>query len=244
MDITVKVTRAKEFAEALDVFFLTLPPGVEAPTKVTVPADKSELNVTLVGHPAAERGEWKLLVETKVGVAGRGDRDPLMVGNNGLGTGGPGDRPRRKKSADGLPAVASEVTAVTVANPAVVGKFAPAGVEQGKAVTVTCQFEKETAAAFTAKLDGLPPRATAPNVEVKAGAKSVSFTVTVAADTPPGDHKSLVCELSGTVSGHPVVYRVGRGGSLKVAAPGTVQTDTSGKPLSPLDALRQAEKKK
>jgi uncharacterized Zn-finger protein len=110
-------------------------------------------------------------------------------------------------------------------------------------VTVTCQFEKPTEAAFTAKLDGLPPRATTPSVEVKAGAKAVSFTVSVAADTPPGDHKSLVCELSGTVNGHPVVYRVGRGGSLKVAAPGAVQTDKDGKPLSPLDALRQAEKK-
>ncbi len=247
MDVTVKVTRAKDFAEALDVFFLTLPPGVEAPTKVTIPADKSEVTVTLVGHPSAERGEWKLLVESKVGVAGRGERDPLMVGNNGLGTGGPptpgtGRRPRRK-SADGLPPVASDVTAITVANPLVVGKLAPAAVEQGKGVSVVCEFEKPTEAAFTAKLDGLPPRATAPTVEVKPGAKSVTFAVTVAADTPTADHKSLVCELSGTVGGHAVVYRVGRGGSLKVAAPGSVQTDKTGKPLSPLDALRQAEKK-
>lgn len=246
LDVTVKVTRAKDFAEALDVFFLTLPPGVEAPTKVTIPADKSEMNVTLVGHPAAERGEWKLLVETKVGVAGRGDRDPLMVGNNGLGTGGSpasdGGRRGRRKSAEGLPPVASVVTTITVANPAVVGTLSPTAAEQGKTVTVTCQFEKGTEAAFTAKLDGLPPRATAPNVEVKQGAKSVSFAVTVAADTPPGDHQSLVCELSGTVAGHSVVYRVGRGGNLKVSPPGSVQTDPTGKPFSPLDALRQAEK--
>lgn len=243
MDVTVKVTRTKDFTEPLDVFFLTLPPGVEAPTKVTIPADKSEAAVTLVGHPAAERGDWKLLVETKVGVAGRGDRDPLMVGNNGLGTGGSGERPRRKKSGEGLPPVASEVTTVAVANPAVVGKIAPAAAEQGKTVTVTCLFEKETEAAFTAKLDGLPPRATAPAVELKPGAKAVQFAVTVAADTPPGDHPSLVCELSGTVAGHPVVYRVGRGGSLKVSPPGSVQVDKTGKPLSPLEALRQAEKK-
>jgi hypothetical protein len=247
MDITVKVTRAKDFTEALDVFFLSLPPGVEAPTKVAIPADKSEMNVTLVGHPAAERGEWKLLVETKVGVAGRGERDPLMVGNNGLGTGGPptggtGRRPRRK-SAEGLPPVASEVTAVVVANPAVVGKLAPTAVEQGKSVNVVCEFEKPTEAAFTAKLDGLPPRATAADVPVKAGSKSVTFAVRVAADTPAADHKSLVCELSGVVSGHAVVYRVGRGGSLKVSPPGAVQVGKDGRPLSPLEALRQSEKK-
>lgn len=247
MEVRVKVARAKDFAEALDVFFLTLPPGVEAPTKVTVPADKSEVTVTLVGHPTAERGDWKLVVETKVGVAGRGERDPLMVGNNGLGTGGApaggtGRRPRRK-STDGLPPVASEVTAVRVANPMVAGKLLPAAAEQGKAVSVVCEFDKPTDAAFVAKLDGLPPRATAAAVEVKPGAKSVTFAVSVAADTPTADHKSLVCELSGTVSGHAVVYRVGRGGSLKVAAPGSVQTDKTGKPLSPLEALRQAEKK-
>ncbi len=247
MDVTVKVTRAKDFTEALDVFFLSLPPGVEAPTKVTIPGDKFEMNVTLVGHPSAERGEWKLLVETKVGVAGRGERDPLMVGNNGLGTGGPpaggtGRRPRRK-SAEGLPPVASEVTAVSVANPLVVGKLAPAAAEQGKSVSVVCEFEKPTEAAFVAKLDGLPPRATAPAVDVKPGSKSVTFAVCVAPDTPTADHKSLVCELSGTVAGHAVVYRVGRGGSLKVAAPGAVQTDKTGKPLSPLEALRQAEKR-
>jgi hypothetical protein len=131
-----------------------------------------------------------------------------------------------------------------VANPAVVGKLVPAAAEQGKTVTVHCQFEKPTEAAFTAKLDGLPPRATAPNVTVMIGAKELVFIVSVAADTPPGDHKSLVCELSGTVNGHAVVYRVGRGGSLKVSPPGAVQVDSNGKPLSPLEALRQAGKKK
>jgi hypothetical protein len=81
-------------------------------------------------------------------------------------------------------------------------------------------------------------------VEVKAGAKELTFAVSVAADIPPGEHKSLVCELAGHRAGHAVVYRVGRGGSLKVSPPGSVQVDSKGKPLSPLDALRQAEKKK
>ena len=49
--------------------------------------------------------------------------------------------------------------------------------------------------------------------------------------------------LAGTVSGEKVVYRLGRGGALKVDAPGAVKTDANGKPLSPLDALRQEQKK-
>jgi hypothetical protein len=100
------------------------------------------------------------------------------------------------------------------------------------------------AGTFTAKLDGLPPRAAAQPVEVRGGAKRVEFAVTADATTPAGAHDALVCELAGTVGGQKVVYRVGRGGVLKVDAPGAVKTDAAGKPLSPLDALRQQEKTK
>ena len=46
---------AADFADPLDVFFLTLPPGVEAPTKITIPADKSEVTATLVGDARRPR---------------------------------------------------------------------------------------------------------------------------------------------------------------------------------------------
>jgi hypothetical protein len=78
---------------------------------------------------------------------------------------------------------------------------------------------------------------------VKSGAKEIEFLVTVDATTPPGAHASLVCELSGTVEGQKVVYRIGRVGTLRIDAPGGVKTDASGKPLSPLDALRLEQKK-
>ena len=65
------------------------------------------------------------------------------------------------------------------------------------------------------------------------------------ATTPPGSHhRSLVCELSGhRERARSVVYRLGRGAALKIDAPGAVKTDASGKPLSPLDALRLEQKK-
>jgi hypothetical protein len=170
----------------------------------------------------------------------------LLVGMNGLGTPDPaggGRRPRRK-SAGQITPVASEARAVTLAAPPVTGTFAPAAAEQRKVVKVVCSLGARTplSGTFTARLDGLPPRATAPTVEVKPGARQVEFTVTVDATTPIGTHDALVCELAGIVAGQKVVYRVGRGGALKVDAPGGVKTDASGKPLSPLDALRQKEK--
>lgn len=65
----------------------------------------------------------------------------------------------------------------------------------------------------------------------------------VDATTPPGENRSLVCELAGTVNGQKVVYRIGRGGLLKVEVPGAIVTGPDGKPLSALDVLRLKDKK-
>lgn len=247
LDVVVKVTRAKDFADPLEISFPSLPPGVEAPTSIIISADKNEVVVTLISHPAAELGDWRLLVEARVARPGRGARDALQVGMNGLGTGAaplPGRR-RGGRSTEGLFPVASEVTAVKVTESAVKGRFAPAAAEQGRTVKVVCRLDSATPLSgdFTAKLDGLPPRAAAQPVEAKAGATQVEFVVSIDPTTPPGEHQSLVCELSGTVDGQKVVYRIGRGGALKVDAVGGVKTDASGKPLSPLEALRLEQKK-
>jgi len=238
-DVAVKVTRAADFADPVEVTFPCLPPGVEAPTSVVIPADKSEAVVTLVVHPAAEVGSWRLVAEAKPVSAARARRDPLLVGMNGLGTSG--RRPRR--SAEGTVPVASELVPVRVAVPPVAGRLLPAAGEQGCTVKVVCRFDVAPAGAFTARLDGLPAQATAQPVAVSPGAQQVELMVAVAAGTPPGEHASLVCELAGEVGGQKVVYRVGRGGTLAVHPPGGVKTDAAGKPLSPLDALRQAQKK-
>lgn len=247
LDITVKVARAKDFAEPLEITFPCLPPGVETPTSVLIPPDKSEAVVTLVASGAADVGDWKLGVEVQVARAGRANRDALAVGMNGLGTPPPtGGRRGRRKPTEGLPPVASALVAVKTTAPPAKGTFAEAAGEQGKTVKVVCKLDPASVLAgeFTAKLDGLPPRAAAKPVSVKPGATAVEFVVTIDPTTPPGSHPSLVCELSGTVGGQNVVYRLGRGGVLKVDVPGAVKTDATGKPLSPLDALRLEQKKK
>jgi hypothetical protein len=94
---------------------------------------------------------------------------------------------------------------------------------------------------MTATLEGLPPRARAEPVEVRPGSRRFEFRVSVAPTTPVGEHDSLVCRLDGAVRGRAVVYRVGRGGLLKVNPPGVAPTGADGRPLSPLDALRLKE---
>lgn len=239
LDVTVRLTRAKDFAEAVEVSFPCLPPGVEAPTTVVIPADKSEATVTLVASKDADLGNWKFIAEATMARPNRAARDPAAP--MGMGTGG-GRRPRR--SAEGFTPVASEALLVKVAEPPLKGAIAPAAGEQGKTVKVVCKLEGAALpGTYTAKLDGLPPRATAKPVEVKGDAKAVEFVVTLDPATPAGEHRSLVCAFEGTVGGNKVVYRLGRDGVLKVDAPGAVKTDAGGKPLSPLDALRLEQKK-
>jgi hypothetical protein len=252
--VRVKIARQEGFAEAVDLTFPTLPPGVEVPTSVTIPPDQTEAVVTLVASPEADLGDWSLVAEVAAAKRGRGDRDPLLVGNNGLGTGagamptppgggGPGGRRRRTGSVQELVPVASQAVAIRTQKPRLQGQIAPIAVEQGQTVSVVCQLDAVLTASspFVAKLDGLPPRATAEDVAVNG--KTIRFTVKVDPTTPLGQVKSLVCELHGTVDNQPVVYRVARNSVFRVAAPGTLQSDASGKTLSPLEALRQHEKK-
>ncbi|HZV06851.1 MAG TPA: PPC domain-containing protein [Gemmataceae bacterium] len=238
LDLTVKVMRAKDFGASVEISFPCLPPGVEAPTAVAVPPEKDEAVVTLIAHPSAEVGDWRLAIEAKPGATARGRRDPLVAGaGNTL--------QNRRRVAEGMLPVASQLLDVKVAAPPLKGRFLPLVAEQGKTVKVTCQldFAAPLSEALTATLDGLPPRATAKKVELKPGAKRVEFTIVVDATTPPGEYRSLVCELAGKVEGQNVVYRVGRGGVLEVHPPGAVKSDASGKALSPLDALRRNERK-
>ena len=217
LDIAVRVSRAKEFAEPLELTFPCLPPGIEAPGSVIVPPDKDEVIVTLVIHPAAEVGDWKLMAEVRPASAARARRDPFAAPPIGMGMGpGGGGRRRPRKGAEGMPPVAAPLVSVRVAEPPLKGRFALVAAEQGKSVPVVCRLDRPAPGAFTAKLDGLPPRAKANPVEVKAGDRQVTFHVTVDPTTPPGSPPSLVCELEGEVGGRKVVYRAGRGGVFTV----------------------------
>jgi hypothetical protein len=232
LDVTVRLQRS-DFDDAVEVSFPFLPPGVEAPASVVVPAGKAEATVTLVAKRKASRGEWPVFVEAKPApvAATRERRDPDAPRPAGR---------RSRKTAAAMPPVASQIVTVRVTEPPAVGMIAAAVGEQGKTISVTLAFTGGSPpAGFTATLAGLPPRAAAKPVVVSADAKQIEFQVSIDPTTPPGDHPSLVCELAGTVEKQAVVYRVGRPGTLTVYPPGGVAVDKDGKPLSRLDALRQ-----
>jgi hypothetical protein len=101
------------------------------------------------------------------------------------------------------------------------------------------------------KLVGLPANATAEDVEISASDKSVSFDVKAGEKTPVGQHNALMCVVTVTKDGEPIVHNLAQGGVLRIdppnpakaaqvaaAAPATAPATAPAKPLSRLDTLR------
>ncbi len=234
MEVEVRLTRSADMNGPVAVSFPVLPPGVEAPASIVVPAGESRAIVSLVVHPFATPGRSTLVAQAGQARASRGSRDPLVVGMNGLGG-----------SSAPVPTsgvlVSSTLVPLTVAEPAVRGRIAPAAARQGQSIPLVCRFDSPPAACFTARLDGLPPRATAEVVPLAAGKTEVEFNVVVDATTPLGEFQSLICELAGSQDGKKVLYRVGRPGTLRVVSADSEAIDVNNKPVSPLDALRRRQ---
>jgi hypothetical protein len=244
IDLVARVERAKAFGEAIEVAFPFLPPGVEMEGPVVVPPGQSEIIVRLFARPDADPASWRLTAEARLAPPRRDRREMTLALMAQLDpTLGAGGR-RRRVSVEGLPTVCAPFVPLEVSPAKVLGRLTPSATEQGKTVTVTCSIESDSPllSKLTATLEGLPPRAKAEPVEVRPGTRRFEFQVSVAPTTPVGEHDSLVCRLDGQVQGRAVVYRVGRGGLLKVNPPGVAPTGADGKPLSPLDALRLKER--
>lgn len=245
LELNVTVRRSSDFADPLELHFPALPPGVTCPATILLPPDKDKVTVTLTASPHAEPGGWWLVAEARVARSTRStrDRDSMTVGAGGGNIDVPRARPSRSRLQNAeLPAVASAGVEIQVVSAAISGHIAPAVGEQGKSIHVICTLDKPTTAMFTATLEGLPPRAKAERVSVAPGTQRIVVPVHLDATTPRGVVETLVCELSGEVNGQKVLYRVGRGGNLRIEAPGAARINTDGRPLSPLDILRSQQK--
>jgi hypothetical protein len=61
--------------------------------------------------------------------------------------------------------------------------------------------------------------------------KQVVFNVTIAPNTPVGQHGSLFCQVIVNKNGEPIVHNLGRGGMLRVDAPPEPKKGEAPKPV-------------
>jgi hypothetical protein len=235
----IHVERKAGFDGAIDVAFACLPPWVDGPATITIPADQSTAVYTARAFPEAEPRAWPLCAEATPGrTETRVALDPV--------TGAPLRR-RRARRSDSQPAtaVSSQLVTLRIAEPPVTGTIGTVAAEQGKPMTFVCQLKRngQVPSQMTANLEGLPNRVSADPVAVSEKDERVAFTLKLEPTAPVGSFPSLICRLSGKIDGQEVSYCVGRGGVLKIEPAGGLVIDEAGRPLSALEALRRSKRK-
>ena len=213
LDLVVKVTRQEGFDKPVTVEFPFRPAGVAANPSLTIPPDQTEGVYQLNANDKADLGTWSVYV--------------LAAGDIG-----------------GTAWVASPVATLEIAEPFTEPQLARASGEQGRTVPMACKLEqvRPFEGEATARLVGLPPEATAPELTFTKDTTELVFEVATTDKTPPGNHKTVFVEILTPVAGA-AARMSGPMSELQVAKPAAAQAAAapppSAKPLSRLEQLRQ-----
>lgn len=234
LGLEIQVERKADFDSAVDVTLPFLPPWVDGPAKVTIPADATSAFYPLHAFPKVAVRNWPIVAEADP--AGGSARDGAMNPQAEL-------TPRRARRRREIAAVAvsSQLKQLRIEPSPVVGSIGRVVAEQGITIPVICTLDARGAlpAEMMATLEGLPNRVQVSPVPVKGDAKQVEFQVAFDPTCPVGEFPDLVVRLSGEVEGQPVSYCVGRDGILQIEPKGLLVTDETGRPLSRLEILKR-----
>jgi hypothetical protein len=190
MNLKVVAERLNGFKGPITIYPLYNPPGVGSAGAATIADGQTETVLPLNANSGAPARKWKYVVW---GVA--------TVGNGPVW-------------------VSSQLATVEVAPPMMAFSLERAASEQGKPTTLFGKVQVATPWEGPAKvtLVGLPPKVTAPVIDITKDAKELSFPLTVDAAAPPGQHKNLFCQVVVTQNGEPIVQNVG-GTELRIDKP-------------------------
>ena len=234
LSLTVTVHRDAGFSGAMEVSFPFLPPWVDGPRSVVIPAAETKGIFTLRAWPQAEPRTWPLCVEARP-AAGTAEPDGLPRE--------PGERRQRSRPLHRT-AVASRLVSLTIAPSPVAGELQPIITEQGRSVSARCRvvLGKDLPEQLTAVLEGLPKRVAAEAVTLKRDATELLFVVQPELTAPVGSFDEVWVRLSGELNGEQASWIVGRGAGLQIKPSGELQLGADGQPLSRLEVLRKKAK--
>jgi hypothetical protein len=225
MNLKIVAERLNGFKGPITVYPLYNPPGVGSAGGATIPDGQTETVFPLNANTGAPARKWKYVVW---GVA--------TVGNGPVW-------------------VSSQLATVEIAPPLMAFQLERAASEQGKATTLYGKVQVGTPWEGPAKvkLVGLPPKVTAPEVEITKDSKELAIPLTLDAAAPAGQHKNLFCQVVVTQHGEPIVQNVGST-ELRIdqplpAAPAAKPQAAAPKPaaekrLSRLEQLRKEQEER
>jgi hypothetical protein len=213
MNLKIVAERKPGFIAPITIYPLFNPPGVGSASSVTIADKQTETLLPINAAGNAQVRKWKTAV---LGVA--------TVGNGPVW-------------------VSSQLANLEIAPPFVSFAMERAASEQGKNVEMFCKVQHNTGFTGAAKvrLVGLPPKVTAPEVDITKDTKEIAFKLTVDKTTPPGQHRNIFCQVVVTEHGEPILHNVG-GTELRIDVPLPPKVAVAPKPATPTPQPAQPAK--
>jgi hypothetical protein len=204
MDLKIVAERKPSFKAPITLQMLFNPPGVGSASAVTMAEGQNEALYPMNANGGAQVRKWKIAV---------------------LGTATVGNGPVW---------VSSQLATLEIAPPYVAFAMERAAAEQGKGTDLFCkiQHNRPFPGAAKVRIVGLPPKVTAPDVEITKDTKEVAFKLAIDKASPPGQHNNLFCQVFIVENGEMVLHNVG-GTQLRIDVPLPPKTNEPPKPAPP-----------
>ncbi|NUQ63424.1 MAG: PPC domain-containing protein [Pirellulales bacterium] len=213
MALKIVAKRDEGFKAPITLSMLYNPPGVSTPTSVAIPEGQNEVIMPVTANGGATVRKWKIAV----------------LGQATVG--------------DGTVIVSSQLADLDVSEPFFRFNYTPAAVEQGQSGQVAIEVAQNKPFDGPAKIEllGLPNEVTSEPKEITKETKQLTFPVKTTANSPPGQHKSLLCRAIVTAEGEPITHMIG-GGELRIQKPLPQKPAEQPKPQPKPEETKPAEK--
>lgn len=189
MQLKIVAERAEGFVDPISIYMLYNPPGVSSSRSIKIAKDQTEAFIPITANGSAALLPWDICVEGNANVNGR-----VLV--------------------------ATPFAKLDVKEPYVAFTYPKASVEIGQEVDYPIAVEVKTP--FEGKalvtLLGMPAGVTAEPIEMTKDTKELKFHIKTTEKSPPGRHKTLICQFSIMHEEEPIAHTIGTG-ELRVDKP-------------------------
>lgn len=222
--LKVTLRRSEGFDEPVKITLPWKPPGIGAPTDITIPKGESEGFYDINASGDAATGNYEICVVAQAATE------------------------------KGEVVVASSLQKLTVTEPWLSMNLEMASSIPGQDTVFIAKVEHHEPIQGQAKviLHGLPHGVTSSAKHINAGTREVHFNLKLADDAAKGKHSAVFCQVLPMKNGHEVTHHTGHGGTLMINTPPSKKSDSEddkraiaskpSKPLSRLEQLRQRKK--
>lgn len=216
MGLRIRARRQEGFDAPITVTLPWRPPGVSAPSSVTIPKGKNEVVMGINANGSAAVAQWRVFV-TGESTTPKG---PVLV--------------------------SSTFQPLEIANPFVGGEIELAATQPGENTDLVCKVtvHEEFDGEATIQVNGLPHGVKAAPSKITKESTEVTFPLEVAKDARKGKSSNLFCTVTITKDGHPIRATAMGGGVLRIDPPPPAPKKPIAKPKPKVAEKKPAKPKR